>query len=229
MLNEVAANWMVKGKVLADYLEACKTADLNNFKRDPRLTKIFEHTSIEQGKAYLNHILKTDSKVLDNIFTNDLQGNPVIYDWGNGLYMSPSTLQYVAVLNNLIDKFGRLDFKSIVEVGGGYGGQCKTILDIYAIKRYCIVDLVPVLNLQSAYLKNNFIEYHDGPAVGGELDLFISNYALSEIPRNEHFIELASKCKHGYITCNTDFVKLPWKHERTPDITGEPNNYILSW
>lgn len=222
-------NWMVKGAILKDYLEACKTADLKTFKRDIRLNRIFEHSTVEQGQAYLNHILKVNPRLLDNVFTNDLIGNPVMYDWGNGLYMSPSTLQYIAVLANLIELCGSLDGLRIVEVGGGYGGQCKTVLDVYPHAHCEIIDLPEACELQRRYLGVNTDVICIDTIPTAKFDLFISNYALSEIPDNEKYIELASRCKHGYITCNTDMVELPWQHNRTPDITNEPNNYILSW
>lgn len=225
-------NWMIKGYVLADYLEACKTADPSNFKRDLRLTAIFEHTSALQGYECLKHIKATNPALLDRTWTNDLKGNPVMYDFGHGVYASPSTLQYIAVLANLIELCGPLDAMRIVEVGGGYGGQCRTVLDVFKPKIYDIVDLLEVLDLQKRYLED--INKHDEVAFACilpvyEYDLFISNYALSEIKDNAAYIELASRCKHGYIACNTDFVKLPWEHARTEDITKEPNNYILKW
>ncbi len=228
MITDKAANWMVKGDVLANYLEACKTADLATFKRDPRLTAIFEHATVTQGEAYYKHVLKTNPALLSNTFTNDVVGNPIMLGWGARLYASCSTLQYIAVLANLIELCGTLDGLRIAEVGGGYGGQCRTVLDVFKPKCYHIVDLLEVLELQCRYIS----DYPVGALLlppPDNYDLFISNYALSEIPNNTAYIELASRCKHGYITCNTDFVTLPWEHKRQPDITGEPNNYILSW
>ncbi len=136
------------------------------------------------------------------------------------------------MLANLIELCGTLDGLRIVEVGGGYGGQCKTVFDVYRPLCYYLVDLPEVMDLQANYLSET--DFYSNiawirPNYNSGFDLFISNYALSEIPNNTAYIELASRCKHGYITCNTDFVKLPWKHDRRPDITNEPNNYILSW
>lgn len=221
-------NWMVKGQMLADYLEACKTADLSNFKRDPRLTAIFEHTSVYQGHQYLEFIEENMPAMFGKPFTNDLYGNPIQYPYKAGILVSPSTLQYIAVLVNLIQLCGSMDGLRIVEVGGGYGGQCRTILDVFKPRRYTIFDLEEVVVLQMKYLKHEHCVYWMGRA-DAEYDLFISNYALSEIKDNAEYIELASRCKHGYITCNTDFVTLPWEHTRTEDITKEPNNYILKW
>ena len=225
----IEANWMVKGAVLNEYLDACKNADLKTFKRDIRLNRIFEHASVEQGKAYLDLILMQTPELLRNVFTNDMQGSPVIYDYGAGNIFSPSTLQYIGVLSNLITRFGSLDGKRIVEVGGGYGGQCRTVWDVYKPDAYRLVDLSEACELQVRYLKDTNVRA-TSIIPDGEFDIFISNYALSEIPNNDSYIDLARRCKHGYITCNTDMVKLDWPHERIPDIiTERETNYILIW
>lgn len=223
------ANWMVKGPMLNEYLQACREADMSKFKRDIRLNRIFEHSTVKQGSRYLDFILSTQPQLMKRMFTNDLTGNPIIYNWGNDMYYSPSTLQYIAVLVNLVKKFGSLDGLKIIEIGGGYGGQAKTIFDVYRPFIYHIVDLPEVCELQNRYVKDIAACLGVTQAPDVEYDLFISNYALSEIPDNGKFIELAGKCKHGYITCNTDMVKLLWRHDREEDITGEAGNYILSW
>lgn len=223
------SNWMVKGRILSDYLEACKTADISDFKRDPRLTTIFEHASALQGYQYLRHIKSINPELLERTWTNDLKGNPVMYDFGGGIYSSASTLQYIAVLVNLIELCGTLDGVRIVEVGGGYGGQCRTVQDVFKPMLYHIIDLPMVCNLQLKYLADAPAHISTPNVIDQEYDLFVSNYSLSEIKDNAVYIELASRCKHGYITCNTDFVTLPWAHTRTKDITDEPNNYILKW
>jgi putative sugar O-methyltransferase len=225
------ANWMVKGDTLRDYLEACKTADIKNFKRDPRLTKIFEHASIEQGAAYLSLILKQTPELFKHTFTNDLYGNPYLYEYILEYgYFSPSTLQYIGVLSNLVTKFGSLDGMRIVEVGGGYGGQCRTVLDVFKPVSYTIIDLYEVVELQKKYLDGLDVKLTSIIMKDYCYDLFISNYALSEIPNNDAYIDLARRCKHGYITCNTDMVKLDWPHDKQPDIiTERETNYILTW
>lgn len=221
------SEWMVKGQWLSEYLLACKHADINDFKRDKRLTRIFEHTSVEQGRAYLNQILRDNPELLGHVFTNDATGNPVIYDYGAGNIFSPSTLQYIGVLSNLIKKFGSLDGLKIVEIGGGYGGQCRTIMDVFKPTCYHIIDLPEVCQLQRKYCTANCFS----EPTGFQYDLCISNYALSEIPDNSNYIDMVlRRSKHGYITCNTDFVQLDWPHDRQPDLTGErETNYILTW
>ena len=222
--------WMVKDKVLTDYLQACKEADLSNFKRDARLKKIFEHSTERQGIDYLNKVYQENISLFDNEFTNDKIGGANKY-FSDKVEYSPSTLQYIGVLSNLITHFGSLDNLRIVEIGGGYGGQARTILDIYKPACYHIIDLYEVTLLQSRYLKEfDCVDCFTQPT-GQEYDLVISNYALSEIKDNDEYMkQVVMKSKHGYITCNTDFVKLPFEHKRLPDIPSEAKeNYILVW
>ena len=221
--------WMVKDKVLTDYLQACKEADLSNFKRDARLKKIFEHSTVKQGVDYSGIINKANHENIHNaVFSNDKIGYPIT-NWE--LPFSPSTMQYIGVLSNLITHFGSLDNLRIVEIGGGYGGQARTILDVYKPACYHIIDLYEVTLLQSRYLKEfDCVDCFTQPT-GEEYDLVISNYALSEIKDNDEYMkQVVMKSKHGYITCNTDFVKLPFEHKRLPDIPSEAKeNYILVW
>lgn len=217
--------WMITGNDLTGYLQACREADINDFKKDQRLNKIFEHCSYAQGKEYMRLILKQTPHLLNNKFTNDDKGNPTLFNIMGRLF-SPSTLQYIGVLSNLIKLFGSLDDLKILEIGGGYGGQCKTIMDVYKPACYDIIDLPEVCELQRRYCQAECFEH----VTAGDYDLVISNYALSEIRYNEIYIEQLAKCKHGYITCNTDFVQLDFPHRRLPDISTEAaNNYILVW
>lgn len=137
---------------------------------------------------------------------------------------------YQLHLQNIVKNFGSLDGMRICEIGGGYGGQAKAILDVYKPASYRIIDLLEVCKLQSRYLLGTIVT--PSPLLYNEdYDLVISNYALSEIPDNKLYIdEVVKRSKHGYITCNTDFVKLDFPHSRHPDIEGErETNYILVW
>lgn len=137
---------------------------------------------------------------------------------------------YKAHLKNIVKHIGPLDGLRICEIGGGYGGQAKAIFDAYSPLLYHIIDLPEVCELQKRYLIGLPVECFTEPT-GQDYDLVISNYALSEIVGNNPYIDsIVTKCKHGYIACNTDFVKLDFKHSRIPDIKGErETNYILVW
>ena len=116
------------------------------------------------------------------------------------------------VSGDLLKYFGDLDFKTIVEIGGGYGGQCKILNELTNFKEYIIVDLLEATLLQKRYLNRlnvKNVEYLSNKnfSLGNDLfcDLLISNYAFSEISRDEQFIyirKLINNSRRGYMTCN---------------------------
>ena len=224
--------WIVKGQLMSAYLQGCKDADMDKFKLDNRLTAIWEHCSTSIANQYLINIKQDNPWLLDKIFTNDIKGGSKIVDFSD-FRGSPSTLQYIGVLSNLIREFGPLTGMNILEIGGGYGGQALTIMDVYNPGSYDMLDLPEVLGLQRRYLNNvlitNKTRYYSAIQYK-KYDLVISNYAVSEITNNEKYIEQMKLCKHGYITCNTDLVNLPFEHKKIKDVKGErETNYILIW
>lgn len=224
--------WMVKDKVLDDYLQACIEASETFFlfKRDQRLTKIWEHASKRTGEYWLEKI-KKDNPWLFNIariFDNDHIGNPERHDY-DGLIVSANTLQYIGVLSNLITRFGTLNNKRIVEIGGGYGGQALVIKTVFRKCEYSIIDLPEVRKLQNEYLQRHKVFIAEpGEAFG----LCISNYALSEIkdPLQSEYIEKYCRTsEHGYITANIEIPGIDWG-KREPDIpTERETNFIITW
>lgn len=158
-----------------------------------------------------------------NADINHIHDNPVLMN----MFNNPE--QYEAVLNRLVDLFGPLDGMHIIEIGGGYGGQAKAICDRFKVRTYTIIDLPEVCELQRRFLHGyniritSGIEWHC-------YTLVISNYALSEIPNNSVYMRnIVDNSQHGYITCNTDFVNIPYAN-RMPDIPGErETNYVLWW
>lgn len=262
------ANWRLRDHMIEDFLQACKEAVQDEekfkiFKQDSRITHIFEHCSKNIAQNYLENIDKSNPNLLDRrnkFWDNDNIGNPKIMDFiiGKRLTLwrcSTSTLQYIGVLSNLITQFNSLDNFKIVEIGGGYGGQCKIITDAFKIKKYHIFDLEEVMELQSEYLdKLSVTDKTDlhltVPFITPEkevillddregYDLVISNYALTEIlePLQTAYVDkILLNSKHGYITCNGKINAIDKLKEKFPtfklsnDIEGESlENYIITW
>lgn len=244
-------HWMVKEKTLVDYLDVCQEAVLDeevfkNFKSDPKYTTILEHCSKKIGFSYYQKIKKKNPWLLDvkSLFDNDLIGSPDKQTIG-AFHCSPSTLQYIGVLSNLIDRFESLHLMNIVEIGGGYGGQCKIIKDVFHINQYSIVDLLEPSLLQLKYTKHfncdKVMTYTDIEYLSqSKIDLVISNYALTEIvePLQSQYIEkILLNSKHGYITCNGRLNKMHLLNQKftstiqiEKDIEGErETNYIITW
>ncbi len=112
----------------------------------------------------------------------------------------------------------------IIEIGAGYGGQCKIISDVFCSASYTIIDLDTVLPLAKKYLAKLNIEnviYMTPQQINKdkEFDLVISNYAFSECARHtqdEYIEKILSKSTRGYLTCNydgTSSLKVPYNKE----------------
>lgn len=230
-------NW-ISESIMNPYLKICRDAVSDDqvfaaFKSHPDYTKVLEHTSYRQGEEYFSLINKQWLSEY-NFITNDRYGGPnlQVYDqWA----VSPTTLQYIYVLSRLVELCGSLDDMNIIEIGGGYGGQCKIIYDMFRPKSYTIMDLPAVCRLQYKYLSKFGITINSMPPNGPTL--FMSNYALSELTEQGQGkdISAALVCEHGYITCNgpiyriEELRKLPG-FKISPDIkTERKTNFVITW
>ncbi len=235
------------------------------FKKDNNFRIVLEHVSYEQGIQYISSIKKIiNDNTLSNLmwnkfFENDIYGSPLKFDYYNQLNdiqninthtISPSTLRYVCFglqIYNYIKKLGKNDI-SIIEVGGGYGGQCKVLHDIceqfnITIKKYTLIDLESLSKLQHKYLNKlnikNIVTLSNNDCINkldDTYDLFISNYALGEFTTNvqNFYIEnVLNKCSHYFITWNSPPINIKLKfvniNEEIPQ-TGHPHfpNVILT-
>lgn len=196
------------------YIEVCKEAVKNDdvfkrFKAYPQYRRVLEHVSHKQGLEYLDEIKLNLIQSMPLFSTNDLIGKPRMFYY-SAIHkdISPTTLRYIKVLSDLMTIFGKLDGLDIIEVGGGYGGQCKIIHDIAKPKSYTIVDLPDVLRLCKKYLEIHGIKnviYKDYTDSFDCYDLFISNYAFTEIDKKYQMIyadNIIKRSDRGYMTCN---------------------------
>ena len=198
-----------------NYLKACKQAlnedSFKNFRRDSFYNVVIEHVSYQLGMDYLLEVKKNTPDLLklsDKFVTSEDIGNPIVFYFDTaGRYLSPTTCRYIKVLSDLIKMFGDLEL-NIVEIGGGYGGQCKIIHDFIQPKSYTIIDLPEVILLTEKFLSHFsinpvFRDINDSSEIN--YDLCISNYSFSEFDRKyqdfyaEKVINISDK---GYMTCN---------------------------
>jgi len=184
----------------------------NNFRRNAAYNEIIEHVSEQQGKEYLD-IIKKNADIfskMDTFKENDKYGNPRVFHYPSVGKISPTTSRYIKVLADLKTLFGTMDNLNIVEIGAGYGGQCRIISSYFKPNTYCLIDIKPALMLAKRFLDHYIIHSHLIYKTMNELqekeyDLLISNYAFTELPRSIQDIYL-KKCilcsKMGYITYN---------------------------
>lgn len=188
------------------------TSTFRHFRRIRNYTAILEHVSPEQGAEYLRLLSRRPELVaaLPRFAANDRVGNPRVHDYPPHGAFSPTTLRYVKVLGDLLDRFGTLDGLSICEIGVGYGGQCRVITEWCRPAAYCLVDIRQALGLAERFL-DHFplsvpVEFRTLNALPArEWDLVISNYALTELPREyqEAYMDRAvRRARRGYVTFN---------------------------
>lgn len=202
----------------SDYLQIIASAaddeeSFAKFRSNREYRQILEHVSKSQGYDYLSEILLTTSELRELISKVDFLnscGSPLVYFYPRFGVLSPTTLRYCKVFDELNRLFPNLSEMNIAEIGGGFGGQAAVLRNLSGFTSYTIYDLPEVHKLQSRFLKANNSElgvfYADGRlAPIGKFDLVISNYAVSELQRElqiayfENVIKLSTR---GYLTWN---------------------------
>ena len=182
--------------------------------------RVLEHVSHAKGQEYLNLALVACPDIVNNlhkISINDVVGKPIMYDYpGTRGQFSATTLRYTKVMADIYEMMGGYDTgDEIIEIGGGYGGQCRIIDTFMKPKRYTIIDLPVVLKLQEKYLnyfyprvKMRFIAPDRVRKLKGEgFDLVISNFSFDELLlkyQKIYFNEILKKSRHGYISGRFD-------------------------
>lgn len=175
-----------------EYKKSCKSAAedsaiFSNFKNIPEYRQILEALSANAGNTYyltLNQLYKNKIEYLRFAWLNDTIGAPNLVEYPYGTY-SPTTLRYFKVACDLEFLFGDMSKMNVLEIGGGYGGQCVVSNALSGFKSWTIVDLPEVKLLQERYLshfpiQSKCISYEDIDKDETEYDLVVSNYAFSE-------------------------------------------------
>ena len=240
------------------YRGVCRDAALNdailqNFRS---IKAYFDAVECGQGGEFADYIKShATAKTLSLIpkFRRlDLYGNPIRNDIpGFGLF-SGTTLRYVLVADHISRLFDLPQDYTVVEIGAGFGGQSYILSQLLPFSQYYIYDLPEVEMLidkmTSTLSVNNVacLDTHEELPVDS-IDLFISNYALTECDREtqlDYFSRVVVKAKRGYILYNdtnlfdhltlTDFVELFQAHGIRPTIHPEPvfsytGNVLITW
>lgn len=201
------------------YVEFCAQAAADHdvfesFRCAPIYMAMLEHVTEEQGADYLRVIRRDNPDLLgeqiETFRANDRWGSPITYEYPGIGRISPVTLRYLKVLSDLERLFGDLTGKRIVEIGVGYGGQARLLLEHWTIRSYTLVDLEPVLRLARRYLTSSgayqsLIFLPPALIAEADYDLCISNYAFSELTRDvqdSYARSLVASAGQGYLTCN---------------------------
>lgn len=201
----------------ANYVEVCSRASqdddvFNKFRSCKSYRKILEHVSPRNGEKYLR-MLKQGGipyKSLLSLSPRVNVGGPAVYKFKNIGRISPTSIRYAKVHEDLRSLFGALEEFSVVEIGCGYGGLAVQLLEREKLAIFAIADLAPVENLAFKYVKEVSPEKitlikNASSLRDTQFDLVISNYAFSELTRelqDDYFEKFISKSKRGYMIYN---------------------------
>lgn len=231
---------------------AASISTFRHFRRIRDYTAILEHVTPEQGTAYLAKLSHRPELIaaLPRFARNDEPGNPRLHDFPPHGRLSPTTLRYVKVLCDLLDRFGPMDDLSICEIGVGYGGQCRVIGEWSRPAEYCLVDLRPALGLAERFLDHFVLPMTIDLRTLNTLrprdwDLVISNYAITEMPRevqDAYMERVVMRARRGYLTFNRinppefrslevdDFLRaIPGAEVTEESPLTHPGNVVITW
>ena len=247
-------------KIYVPYLQVCKDAIeqssvWDSFRHNATFTGIVGGIPYEVGADCEDKILKAfgdNPALLDKFAEGDSIGQPPVYLYKKlGRYMSPATMRYINVLIDLL-KCSHIEFNkiNIVEIGGGYGGQCKVIHDFIKPKSYTLIDFPEVLTLSKKYLEHFGIDaiyrnFDKGLSKKIIYGFCISNYAYSEMEvAQQTFYDdaILNNSKRGYMLCNfiskrymtTRFRRMTRhktkQYKVLPEIPSTaPGNFLFIW
>jgi hypothetical protein len=224
-----------------NYLGVCRLAAIDagvfaNFRRHPAYTTVLEHVSAEQGSEYLRLLSpnRRARKGIAEVVKNDAIGNPVTMQIESGTAISPTTLRYLKVADDIERLFGTLRGADVVEIGVGYGGQCRVLDALFELGSYTLIDLKPVLHLAEEFLSRFPLRCAVRFQTMNELaprpyDLAVSNYAFSELSRgvqDVYFDKVLRGSSRGYVTYN-NIVPDQFHAMTSEEIAGRLNGRIL--
>lgn len=242
----------------ASYREICRDAALDDsvFQKFRSMNSYFAAVECGQGgelSAYIaNYAMAKTLALIPEFRKLDLYGNPVRNEIPNFGLFSGTTLRYIAFGDHICRLFDLPKDCTVVEIGAGFGGQAYVLFHLIHFSHYYIYDLpetemlidkmMATLNVPEVICLDAYAEL---PV--DTIDLFISNYALSECDRAtqlDYFQRVITKSKRGYMLYNdtnlfdhlslSDFIELFQANGILPKIHPEPvftytGNYLITW
>ena len=217
----MSTEWNINSYNAVDYIHACNRAVHDNsffniFKRDYHYTLILEHVSREESELFVSEMKNPDQLTplqISQFRENDVYGGANIQTYDRFGHMSPSTIRYIKQSLDLNYQFDLSKVKNIVEIGGGYGGLCKTLSVMCDFDSYTILDLPASAMLAEKYLSKfpnldgriSAVPFTQFEGLETEVYLVISNYAFSECSRRiqQFYLDtVISKAQSFYMAYN---------------------------
>lgn len=213
--------WTAEKQYADEYIDTCISLVEDEevfakFKSIQGYKNILEHVGPIQGAEYLRLVMEmSGDALLENIEAfreNDTIGSPDRFSYPETGKISPTTIRYIKNVFEMATLIEDNIINRVVEVGGGYGGLCKTLSVVCEFDEYILIDLPEAVKVQEKYLSNfpelyskcKFVSCDDVVEVK-DIDLFISNYALSECEYDtqvNYYDKLIANSKYAYIIYN---------------------------
>ena len=238
------------------YSNECKRAVedddvFENFKNNKKINYMIEEVHSPEvreyfAKNFIKVLITKYEHILKNLpwnqyMENDILGGPFLVQtdelnkYTETVSFSHTTLRYILYSLYLYDfvssKFDKKEI-SIVEVGSGYGGQCKILLDTFnhfgITVKYTLIDLLEVNNLSKKYLKIICPRGEYKCISAGQYktkkedryDLFFSCFSLGEMDKvyqDDYIDNLVNTCTSAYIIWNNKFINPKLNEIQTMD------------
>jgi hypothetical protein len=212
-------DWSTNGSLsnAPSYLNACKAAvssdeTFSKFRSCRSYRKILEHVPPRTGEKYLRQLKKSDVpyQTLRNLVPEINLGRPATYHFRTIGKISPTSIRYAKVHNDIRNIFGDLTDYNILEIGCGYGGLALQMMSAESLHSFDIADLEVVESLAQKYVQKIIPESGKILRIARKIeyktiDLVISNYAFSELTRelqDDYLERYILKSKRGYMIYN---------------------------
>ena len=228
-----------------------------NFRRNFDYREILEHVSYSLGLKYFTLGIERYSDflmILEKSRRVDEIGNPIRFTYRGVGLCSPTLIRYSYVASDMRRIFDFNSISAIAEIGSGYGGQSAVLQSVQSFSDYTVYDLPDVAELTKKFIRatNSNFKCNVGNLESTDelqLDLLISNYAFSELPRSIqelYLVKVITKAQRGYMIMNsgrtnhtgrssgkmtlTEITEyLPGMHVIEEVPLTSPDNYIIYW
>jgi len=241
----------LEAEFLQECVELCENKEkFIHFKRSPIFCKVIGNDIREKKISDVWYEFLKDTELMNNINrfkTNDIIGHPLFYYYEKTGTISPGTLCFMSILHDINTRLTDVKGKKVCEIGSGYGGQAKILID-HGAESLDLIDRKETLGLASKYLnifKYKNVNFHTTDSiVPQDYDIVISNWALSELDEDgiEFYLDnVISRSQYGYFLVNfrEDMLKQKWLVNKLDEIfstvlieeenppTNEITNYVF--
>ena len=210
------------------------------FRSCASIIDVLDHVTINQGNAYIRFIESRNSSLLDKsalkvLRSIDSIGRPLTWKLSSIGSISPTMIRYAKVYGDLERLFGPISSFKVAEVGIGFGGQTAVTAAFGGVNDFYLYDLPVVLNLAEKFLGSAGVKatlnLKDGRNPESCVpDLFISNYAFSEISKDvqdRYLGNVILNSPRGYITWNNSAEEKLSGYSLAELVRIIPNSQIL--